>query len=98
MELRMSPTIQALAVAVSTVALTACGMFQQGDAPHAQVTLHVADAALASGAPDVALRVAELVLDRQPNNVDALIDKGAALYALGAPDQARAAYRTAVAI
>src|SRR5689334_9433866 len=90
--------IQALAVAVSTIALTACGSFQQADAPHAQVTLRVADAALASGAPDMALRVAQLVLDRQPNNVEAMVAKGDALYAMGMPDQAREAYRTAVAL
>ncbi len=72
--------LQALALAVSTTALAGCGVFQQqADAPHAQVTLHVADAALASGAPDVALRVAELVLDRQPDNVEAMIAKGDAL-------------------
>ena len=88
--------LQALAVAVSTIALTACGTFQQADTPHAQVTLRVADAAMASGAPDMALRVAQLVLDRDPNNVEAIVAKGNALYAMNVPDQARDAYRTAV--
>jgi Flp pilus assembly protein TadD len=88
--------LQALAVAVSTIALTACGTFQQADTPHAQVTLRVADAAMASGAPDMALRVAQLVLDRDPNNVEAIVAKGNALYAMKVPDQARDAYRTAV--
>jgi Flp pilus assembly protein TadD len=94
----MGLNLQALAVAVSTIALTACGTFQQADTPHAQVTLRVADAAMASGAPDMALRVAQLVLDRQPNNVEAIVAKGDALYAMGVPDQAREAYRTAVAL
>ena len=94
----MGLNLQALAVAVSTIALTACGTFQQADTPHAQVTLRVADAAMASGAPDMALRVAQLVLDRQPNNVDAIVAKGDALYAMSVPDQARDAYRSAVAL
>lgn len=89
---------QALAVAVSTIALTACGTFQQADTPHAQVTLRVADAAMASGVPDMAFRVAQLVLDRRPNNVEAIVAKGNALYAMSIPDQARDAYRTAVAL
>jgi Flp pilus assembly protein TadD len=97
-ELAMGLNLQALAVAVSTIALTACGTFQQADTPHAQVTLRVADAAMASGAPDMALRVAQLVLDRQPNNVDAIVAKGDALYAMSVPDQARDAYRSAVAL
>ena len=94
----MRLNLQALTVAVSTLALTACGTFQQADTPHAQVTLRVADAAMASGAPDMALRVAQLVLDRQPNNVEAIVAKGNALYAMGVPDQARETYRTAVAL
>ena len=43
--------LQALAVAVSTIALTACGTFQQADTPHAQVTLRVADAAILTTSP-----------------------------------------------
>lgn len=90
---------QAVALSVATLALAGCGMFrQEAAAPQPMVTLRVADAALASGAPDLALRVTEVVLDKQPNNVAALVAKGDALYAMGAPDQARDAYRTAVAL
>ncbi len=58
----------------------------------------VADAALAGGAPEVAVRVADLTLERDPHNTRALVTKGDALYALGQRDEARAAYRQAVAI
>jgi Flp pilus assembly protein TadD len=58
----------------------------------------VADAALAAGAPEVALRVADLVLERQPQNVPALIARGDALYAMRQRDSAREAYRAAIAI
>jgi Flp pilus assembly protein TadD len=62
-----------------------------------QPSLRVADAALAAGAPDVALRVADLTLAREPRNVQALTTKGDALYAMGERDMARTIYRTAVA-
>src|SRR4051794_35077525 len=96
-ELRMR-VLPAFALAVATTALAGCGMFRDsGDTPHAEVTLRIAEAAMASGAPDMALRVAQLVLEKQPDNAGALVAKGDALYALGAPDQARDAYRQAVA-
>ena len=60
--------------------------------------LSVADAALASGAPDMALRVADLILRDAPRNVPALVAKGDALYAMGQYDLARGAYRGAVAV
>lgn len=87
---------RALALATATLALAGCGMFRTAEAPRAQVTLRVADAAMASGAPEMALRIADIVLQKQPDNVDALVAKGDALYVLGAMDQARAAYSTAV--
>lgn len=89
--------LQSVALATSAVALSACGMFQASQPRQAQVTLHVADAAMAAGAPEMALRVAEIVLRRDPNDVMAMVAKGRALYAMGAMDQARAAYRQAVA-
>ena len=79
-------------------AVSACsGLRLSKDAPR-QPSLRVADAALASGAPDLALRVADLVLAKQPDNAPALIARGDALYALGRGDMAKAAYRAAVAI
>lgn len=89
--------IRAMAPAVATLALAGCGMFREAEAPKPLVTLRVADAALASGAPDVALRVAEVVLDKEPGDVAAMVTKGDALYAIGAIDQARDTYRAAVA-
>ena len=93
----MRRILPALALAVVTLALAGCGMFRASEPSRAQVTLRVADAALASGAHDVALRVADLVLERQPNNVAALVAKGDALYAVGAVEPARSAYHMAVA-
>jgi Flp pilus assembly protein TadD len=63
-----------------------------------QPTLRVADAALAAGAPDMALRVADIVLAKHPRDIAAFITRGDSLYALGQGDMARAAYRAAIAI
>jgi Flp pilus assembly protein TadD len=56
----------------------------------------VADAALVGGAPEVALRIADLTLARDPRNAEALVSKGDALYAMGLREEARSAYRQAV--
>ena len=61
-------------------------------------SLHVANAALASGAPDVALRVADMNLAEHPKDVAALIAKGDALYAMGQTEAASSAYRSAIAL
>jgi tetratricopeptide (TPR) repeat protein len=58
--------------------------------------LRVAKAALASGAPELALRVADLELAKKPDDVSALVARGDALYALRRSDQAQIAYRAAV--
>ena len=72
------------------------GVVETG-AGRGQYSLRVADAALASGAPEMGLRVAEMILAREPGNVDALVARGDALYALGRTTEARAVYRGAVA-
>src|SRR5262249_41123105 len=59
-------------------------------------SLRVADAALVAGAPEIALRVADLTLERDPRNVEALVTKGDTLYAMGLREEARTAYRQAV--
>jgi Flp pilus assembly protein TadD len=61
-------------------------------------SLRVADAALEAGAPELALRVADLMLARDPRNPEALIAKGDALYASGQREEAGRAYRQAVEI
>jgi Flp pilus assembly protein TadD len=86
-----------LVLAMSVTVLTGCGLFAPSQSPEARVTLRVADAAMAAGDPQMALRVAEIVLRRHPDNVAAMVKRADALYALGAPDDARAAYRQAVA-
>jgi Flp pilus assembly protein TadD len=97
METHMRGVLQGFALAASAAVLAGCGLFQSSQPRQAQVTLSVADAAMAAGAPAMALRVAEIVLQRQPNDVAALMAKADALYAMGATDDASIAYRQAVA-
>ena len=61
------------------------------------MSLRVADAALAGGAPEVALLVARDVLAKHPHNVEALVCEGDALFALQRPEEAAASYRRALA-
>jgi Flp pilus assembly protein TadD len=68
------------------------GLTHAVDAP-SQPSMRVADAAMAAGAPEVALRVAELALAKQPHNVEALIARADALYAMGLRDAALATYQ-----
>jgi hypothetical protein len=56
--------LSTFALAVSAMALAACGSLNPARSPEARVSLHVADAAMAAGDPDMALRVAEIVLHR----------------------------------
>jgi Flp pilus assembly protein TadD len=86
-----------LPTATVSLALAGCTGAQQVGLSH-QPSLRVADAALSAGAPEVAVRVADLTLEREPRNTRALVTKGDALYALGQRDEARAAYRQAVAM
>jgi Flp pilus assembly protein TadD len=89
------------AVSVLVLALMGCTHPMQTGSnatPPGRLTLSVADAALAAGAPDMALRVADLILGDAPRDVPALVAKGDALYAMGHYDLARGAYRAAVAV
>lgn len=76
--------------------LAGCAIGPESTASRGQYSLKVADAALTSGAPDMALRVADLILAREPGNTAALVSRGDALYAMGQLTKARAAYRTAI--
>ena len=87
----------ALAVPLS-LAAGACSSRPQGDEAPRMPSLHVANAALASGAPDVALRIADMNLAEHPKDVAALIAKGDALYAMGQTEAASTAYRSAIAL
>ena len=63
-----------------------------------KVTLGIADAALAGGAPEMALHVTDDVLSRKPRDAAALSKRGDALYELRRYDAAAASYRAALAI
>jgi Flp pilus assembly protein TadD len=100
---RRDLTIGDLAPAAIALSLTLMGcsnLMQTGTnaPPQGHLTVQVADAALAAGAPDVALRVADLILRDAPRDVPALVARGDALYAMGHLDLARGAYRSAVAV
>jgi len=62
------------------------------------LTMRVADAALAGGAPAMALRVTREILAKHPRNVQAMVGEGDALYAMGRGDAAAGSYRRALAI
>ncbi len=88
------------AIALSVTLMGCSNLTPPGSGAAAQghLTVRVADAALAAGAPDVALRVADLILSDAPRDVPALVARGDALYAMGHLDLARGAYRSAVAV
>ena len=60
--------------------------------------LHVADVAMANGAPSTALQIAKAALEANPHNVQALIRMGEAQYAMRQNGQAIETFRRAVAI
>lgn len=66
--------------------------------PPGQPTLRVADAALASGAPDLALRVVHDILARHPDDADAWVRQGDALYMLRRVPEAADSYTRALAL
>jgi len=66
----------------------------EGTAPRA---LRIATAAMAGGLPQAALNATQNVLDRDPGNVEALIQQADALTALGRDDAAAEAYRRVLA-
>ena len=71
--------------------LSACA----GDPPRLSTAppgVNVAQAALAAGAPDVALNVSNGILAREPRNAAALLSQADALSALGRLDEADASY------
>ena len=88
----------AIALSITLMGCSSLTQIGGGTTPQGHLTVQVADAALAAGAPDVALRVADLILRDAPRDVPALVAKGDALYAMGHLDLARGAYRSAVAV
>lgn len=66
--------------------------------PPGQPTVRVVDAALASGAPDLALRVVHDILARHPDDADAWVRQGDALYMLRRVPEASDSYTRALAL
>ncbi len=60
--------------------------------------MNVADAAIAGRDPAMALKVSQSVLERDPNNLDALYHEAAAYYAVNRCMDAIAAYKVALAL
>jgi Flp pilus assembly protein TadD len=81
-------------IVVLTVALlTACSALQKGqELANRPPSISVAEAALASGAPQVALVICTDWTAREPSNLDAQICEGNALAALGRRDEAEAKF------
>jgi len=76
--------------------LAGCSSLRQPSVTDRLPSLRVADAAMVGGAPELALRVADLTLARDPHRTDALVTKGDALYSMGLREEARTVYRQAV--
>lgn len=86
-------------ILVLLAALAGCsGQNAQGGAAGASSGLKIADVAIASGTPAVALRAAEGVLAADPRNVQALLRQAKALMMLGDNGAAETSYRRALAI
>jgi len=75
-----------------------CSNLRQAMDSPKQPSLNVAAAALSAGAPELALRVADLAISKRSHDAQALVARGDALYTMGERDMAQAAYRAAVAI
>jgi len=84
----------ALIVLVSLLA--ACANLDKSQLDTGMPGLNVASAALAGGSPEIALRVTNGILAKQPNNVPALLSQGDALSALGRLNEAKASYTQAL--
>ncbi len=79
------------------LALTLTGCSFVGSAPTGgAASIRVAEAALAGGTPQVALQVAQHILERAPDNVPALVARGDALTQLGQHDAAVASFERAL--
>ena len=61
-------------------------------------SVHLADSALAGGAPAMALHVTDEMLAKDPGNADALVRRGDALIALGRSADAAASYGKAIEV
>jgi Flp pilus assembly protein TadD len=84
---------------IAIVALAGCaGKGSQDSAGGQSSSIKIADVALASGTPSVALHVTDAVLASDPRNTEALLRQGRANVMLGDTAAAETAYRRALAI
>jgi Flp pilus assembly protein TadD len=81
-----------------TLLLCACASQDIRSMGSGQPGLNVARAALAGGSPDLALRVADDILAKEPRDVPALLIQGDALVVLGRMEEARTSYTKALAL
>lgn len=81
-----------LPMLVPIVLLAACGGPRQPSALNDRPTLRVAQAAMSSGSPEIAVNVARSILTREPYNIPAQLMLGDALYALKLYPEGAAAY------
>ena len=86
-----------IAPVAASVILALAGCTESQPVATRQYSLRVADAALTSGAPEMALRVSDIILRKDPHDVAALTERADAIYELGLMTQSRAAYRLALA-
>ena len=90
--------MRCISVLLLLTAMTGCG----GPSPHSAAgggsNLRVADAALASGSPSVAIQVLETVLKAEPRNTAALVRLGRAHLMSGNNAAAEVSYRKALAV
>ena len=86
-----------LAILLLCLGIAACG--GRDRSPLAKgLSVRVADAALAGGAPGVALQVAREILARHPNDAAALVREGDALFAMEHGQEATNSYQRALAL
>lgn len=79
------------------VLLSACsGGSSQEPRLRSEPTVHTARSALLDGSPTLALKLVDVILAHDPENVDALITRGDAQFALGHSELATANYQRAL--
>ena len=94
----MIRNIGRLSLAALVLAMAGCGQLTPSAPPVNASVLNVADAALASGNPDMALKISQSVLADDPKNLPALYHEAAAYYASGRCEDAMAAYTVALGL
>lgn len=87
-----------LAMVLLCLGVAACGGGADRSPLAKGLSVRVADAALAGGAPIVALQVAREILARHPNDAAALVREGDALFAMEHGQEAANSYQRALAL